>query len=88
MVDCWNRSAAAFIEEATPATPATATVSHKLWSWSAKVGSQSAMESGNVERKRESKRGDAVAVAAAEGAGDEAHRRIERLVNYMRFHMP
>lgn len=48
MVDCWNRSAAAFIEEATPAT---ATVSHKLWSWSAKVGSQSAMESGNVERE-------------------------------------
>lgn len=51
MVDCWNRSAAAFIEEATPATTATpATVSQT--GAGAKVGSGRGAEVGNVAGKK------------------------------------
>lgn len=71
MVDCWNRSAAAFIEEATPA-PATVSQTGA----GAKVGSGRGAEMGNVAVWHE-----------REGGEGGTHRRIERLVNYMRLHM-
>lgn len=73
MVDCWNRSAAAFIEEATPA-PATVSQTGA----GAKVGSGRGAEVGNVAVWHERMGG---------GEVRGTHRRIERLVNYMRLHM-